>query len=162
MQPLPELTYLTPGENLNMSIVITSSEDDVIISLDHSFRGVHHDLTKHLVYELSKEPDIDEEEDSQWKIDMTLPYPYSQASGDLTLSVGNSHSGDVTATRLIIKQGGENVPPFFDPVPKSVKTYPGQDVLINTLARGSTPIIVSFNNYLGFLSWGQQISTKVT
>ena len=146
MEQLPELTYLTPAKDLNMSIVISgkkSSDDDVIISLSHSSRGVNQDLTEYLVYEISEEADVDEEEVDQWRINMTLSYPYAQASGDLTLSVGDSHSGDVTTTRLIIVQEGTEVVPFFDPVPKSVKTYPGQDVLIDTLARGSIPISVS-------------------
>ena len=153
MKPLPELTYLTPGKELNISIAIfgkTSSEDDFNISLGHTSRGINQDLTKYIVYELSEkdgmedeEGDMSDEGGSLWELDMTLPYPYSQASGDLTLSVGDSHNGDTTTTRLIIVQEGTEVVPFFDPVPKSVKTYPGQDVLINTLARGSTPINVN-------------------
>ena len=153
MKPLPELTYLTPGKDLNMSIAIfgnASSEDDVKISLRHTFRGINQDFTPYLVYKLSEEDgmedeegDIRDEEGSLWKLNMTLPYPYSQASGDLTLSVGDSHNGDVTSTRLIIVQEGKEVAPFFDPVPKSVQTYPGQDVLINTLAKGSSPISVN-------------------
>ena len=146
MKPLPKETYLAPGEELNMTITITgniSNEHDVKISLGHSSKGVQQDLTKYLTSEMSEEDEMDGEEGSLWKINMTLPYPYSQESGDLTLSVGDSHSGDVTSTRLIIKQEGINMSPFFDPVPKSVKAYPGQDVLINTQARGSTPINVS-------------------
>ena len=129
-----------------MTITITgniSNEHDVKISLGHSSRGVQQDLTMYLTSEMSEEDEMDGEEGSLWKINMTLPYPYSQESGDLTLSVGDSNSGDVTTTRLIIKREGINMSPFFDPVPKSVKTYPGQDVLINTQARGSTPINVS-------------------
>ena len=129
-----------------MSIAILaniSSEDDVIISLGHSFKGVYQDLTKYLVYEMSEEDEMEKNESSLWTINMTLPYPYSQASGDLALIVRDSDSGDSTATRVIILQEGEERMPFFDPVPKSVKTYPGQDVLINTRARGSTPIDVS-------------------
>ena len=136
-----------------MTIQITcniSSEDDVVISLDHAFRGVKEDLTKYLVYELLEENSMDEEEGSLWELNMTLPYPYSQASGDLTLNVEDSHSGDVTTTRLIIKQEGHEMAPFFDPVPKSVQTYPGQDVLINTRVRGSTPINVSMIDILLF------------
>ena len=136
-----------------MSVTISgniSSGDGIIISLDHSSKGVNEDLTKHMVYDLSEEDEMDEEKGSLWELNMTLPYPYSQASGDLTLSVGDSDSGDFTSTRLIIVQEGENVPPFFDPVPKSVQTYPGQDVLINTLARGSTPINVSLNFHFIF------------
>ena len=135
-----------------MSIKITgiiSNENDITISLGHSARGVYQDLTEHLVYELSEEDETDEEEDRIWKINMSLPYPYSQASGDLTLSVGDSHGGDITTTRLIImkeENEGKEVAPFFDPVPTSVKTYSGQDVLINTRVNGSTPIKVSLVN----------------
>ena len=146
MKPLPEETYLTPGEDLKMNIEVSgsiSSEDDVIMSLEHSSRGVFTDLTEHLVYELYEEDDMEQEEGSRWKIEMTLPYPYSQASGNFTLSVGDGDSDDVTTTRLTIMEEGNNVAPFFDPMPKSVKLYPGQDVIIDTLARGSTPIIVS-------------------
>ena len=85
---------------------------------------------------------MEEDSDRSWQIDLTLPYPHSQASGDLTLSVGDSHSGDITTTRLVIGQEGKDVAPFFDPLPKSVKTYPGKDVLISTAARGSSPIEV--------------------
>ena len=134
-----------------MTITITgsiSNEDDVIIALGHSSRGVYQDITEFLVSELSEEHAMDEEGISTWAVDMTLPYPNSQASGDLTLSVGDSRSGDVTTTRLIIREEGneeKEVAPFFDPVPKSVKPYSGQDVLINTRTRGSTPINVSFD-----------------
>ena len=123
-----------------------SSEDDVIMSLGHSFRGVYRDLTEYMEYELSEEEDMDEEEVNQWRINMTLPYPHSQVSGDLTLSVGDNRSGDVTTTRLEFIQEGNEVAPFFDPVPKSVSTYHGQDVLINTQARGSLPLNVIHNN----------------
>ena len=151
MKPLPKEIFLTPGEDLNMTITITgsiSNEDDVIISLGHSSRGVYQDVTNYLVYELSEEDDMEEEEGSRWKIDMTLPYPHSQASGDLTLSVGDSCSGDVTTTRLIVAQEGKNMAPFFDPIPKSVQTYPDKDVLINTRAKGSTPLNVSYSYHL--------------
>ena len=147
MEPLPEETYLTPGEDLNMSITISgsiSSEDDLTVSLGHSLRGSYQDITEYLEFELFEMDDMDEGEGSMWKIDMTLPYPHSQASGDLTLSVGDSHSGDVTTTRLVIMVEGKEVSPFFDPVPKSVQTYPSQDVLINTRVVGSTPINVSY------------------
>ena len=142
-----------------------SNEDDVIVSLGHSSRGVYQNVTKYLVYELSKKESMEEEGDmeeymaehieedgsmkegrSLWKLDITLPFPHSQASGNLTLSVGDSHSGDVATTRLIIKQDGKEMAPFFDPIPKSVKTYPGQDVLIYTIASGSTPISVRLFN----------------
>ena len=147
MKPLPEETHLTPGDDLDMSVTISgsiSNEDDVTISLGHSFRGVYHDITKHLDYKLS-EDDMEEEEGSRWKINMTLPYPHSQASGVLTLSVGDGHSGDVTTTRLVIVQKGKGMAPFFDPVPKSVKTYSGQDVLIDTRVKGSSPLEVICN-----------------
>ena len=122
-----------------------SDEDDITVSLGHSSisKAVYQNLTKYIGFELSDEDETDEAESNLWKLNVTLPYPDSQASGDLTLSVGDNHSGDVTTTRLIIEQEGINMSPFFDPVPKSVKAYPGQDVLINTQARGSTPINVS-------------------
>ena len=148
MKPLPKVTFLAPGQDLNMSITIAgniSSDYDIVPSLAHSSKGLEEDLTKYLVYELSKEDDMVEEEGSRWKIDLTLPYPYSQASGNLTLSVGDGDSGNVSTTRLIIVQEGKEVVPFFDPVPKSVKTYLGKDVLINALAKGSIPIKVSSN-----------------
>ena len=47
------------------------------------------------------------------------------------------------ANREIQVTVSQEVAPFFDPVPKSVKSYPGQDVFINTKAKGSTPINVS-------------------
>ena len=146
VKPLPEETYLTPGEVLNMSITISgsiSSEDDVIFALGHSLNGVYKDISECPVYELTEEVDSDSKEGSVWEINMTLPYPFSQVTGDFILSVGNSHSGDVTTTRLIIMEEGTEVAPFFDPVPKSVRTYYGQDVFINTQARGSTPLNVS-------------------
>ena len=154
IEPLPEEIYLTPGEDLNMSIKINgSSKDDIIISLGHSSRGVYEDLTEHLVYEISKEEDGDEEDVdiSMWKIDMILPYPFSQFSGDLTLNVGDKDSGDVTTTRLVVGQEGKDVSPFFDPVPKSQKAFTGQNVLINTKARGSAPITVSIKYKIIFL-----------
>ena len=133
-----------PGEDLNMSITINASitsEDEIILSLGHSSKGVYQNLTKYLAYEISE--DDDEETSRYWKIDMTLPYPHSQASGDLTLSVGDSHSGDITFTRLILTNGEKADAPFFDPAPKSVIINLGQDVLINTAVKGSAPIDVS-------------------
>ena len=159
VDPLPKVTYLTPGEDENMTISISGSifsEDDVTFSLGHSLNGVYKDITEYLVYEISKEDEMaqedemDQDESNLWIIDMILPYPFSQASGDLILSVGDDHSGDVTTTRLITLEEGTEVSPFFDPEPKSVKNYPGQDVLINTRAMGSTPINVSFDYCLGF------------
>lgn len=130
-----------------MSIKVNSSitsKDDFTVSLGHSSRGVYVDLTQNLVYEITKEEDSDEEEDdiSMWKIDMTLPYPHSQASGDLTLSIGDNHSGDITTSHLIIGQDGNNDAPYFDPVPKSQKLFTGQNVLINTKVIGPTPLMV--------------------
>ena len=157
VKPLPEETHLMPGEDLNLSITINASivsEDEITLSLGHSSNGLYEDLTDYLVYDLIKQDDdfdVDDVDDDDeydvdgeiWDIDMTLPYPHSQASGDLTLSVGDSHSGDITTTRLVIGQEGKDVAPFFDPLPKSVKTHVGKDMLVNTRARGSTPITVS-------------------
>ena len=129
-----------------MNITISgniSSEDDISISLRHSGRGFYQDLSKYLVYELSEIDEMDGKEGNLWEMEMTLPYPYSETSGDLTLRVKDKHSGDTTNTRLIVRQEEQEVAPFFDPVPKSFKTYPGQDVFINTKAKGSTPINVS-------------------
>ena len=132
-----------------MSVVINASitnEDDITISLGHSSRGIYHDLTKNVAYKLFEieTNEVEEDSDRSWQIDLTLPYPHSQASGDLTLSVGDSHSGDITTTRLVIGKEGKDVAPFFDPLPKSVKAYTGQKVFINTEAKGSTPIKVSW------------------
>ena len=140
-----------------MSIEITASitsKDDIIISLGHSSRGVYEDLTEHIVFEISEAAEEimkDEEKGEKWVIEMVLPYPHSQASGDLTLSVGDSHSGDITTTQLIIKQDGEMKSPYFDPLPRSVDAYPGQDVLINTESKGSAPISVSVMKSLKYI-----------
>ena len=153
MKPLPEVTYLTPGEDLNTNVTISASitdEDEVIVSLGHSFRGVYQDLTEYLVYKVSQEDETDKEEGSMWEINMTLPYPHSQVSGDLTLSVGDNRSGDVTTTRLEFIHEGNELAPFFDPLPKSVSTYHGQDVLINTRARGSPPLNVNNSHCFDF------------
>ena len=158
VKPLPEETHLMPGEDLNLSITINASivsEDEITLSLGHSSSGLYEDLTDYLVYDLIKQDDdfdVDDVDDDDeydvdgeiWDIDITLPHPHSQASGDLTLSVGDSHSGDITTTRLVIGKEGKDVAPFFDPLPKSVKAYTGQKVFINTEAKGSTPIKVSW------------------
>ena len=148
MKPLPRETRLLPGDHLNMSITINASitsPDDITLSLGHSSRGIYEDLTNHLVSTISEnEEPLEGAEDSRmWTINMTVPYPHSQASGDLTLSVGDKHSGDITSTRLVVGQEGNDVAPFFDPAPRSVKTYPGQYVLIDTEAKGSSPIKVT-------------------
>ena len=149
VKPLPKQTHLTPGEDLNMSITInasiTSTQDDITVSLGHSARGDYEDLTKHMNYEIS-EDENEEEYVKTWKLNVSLPYPYSQSSGDVTLSVGDHHSGDITTTRLIIGQegkDGKDISPFFDPVPKPQKAFTGQNVLIDTKAMGSTPITVN-------------------
>ena len=145
MKPLPEVTYLTPGEDLNMSITISgsiSSEDDLTISLGHSIRGVYKDITEYLEYEIFEQDAMKDRESSHWKINMLLPYLFSEASGDLILSVGDTNSGDLTTTRLNTVHAGRQVQPFFDPVPKSVETYTGKDLLIDTRTMGSSPISV--------------------
>ena len=116
------------------------------MSLGHSARGVYEDISKYIVYELSMEKDDtirDDESGKHWIIDVTLPYPYSQSSGDLILSVGDSHSGDITTTQLIIEQEEKEIAPFFDPLPRSVEAYTGDDVFINAGASGLFPISVS-------------------
>ena len=149
VKPLPEEINIRPEEDLLMNVTISASiasEDEITVSLEHSARGVIEDLTKYLVYELStEEPDDDGREVTRnWKIDLTLPYPYSQSSGDITLNVKDDHSGDVTSTRLVIRQEGNNRTPFFDPVPKSVVGFSGDDVHFIAQARGSKPLIVSY------------------
>ena len=132
-----------------MSITISgdiSSEDDVSFSLGHTSKGFHQDLTKYLVYHLTEEEvegKINEGDTRNWKVDLTLPYPYSQSSGDITLNVKDDHSGDVTSTRLVIRQEGNDGTPFFDPAPKSTKALIGQDVFVNTQTKGSSPLRVS-------------------
>ena len=149
VKQLPEEIYLLPKEDLNMDISIATtipSEDDIILSLKHSSRGVHKDLTKYIVYKVLKDTDDNEynqEKTRIWKINMTLPYPYSQASGGLTLSVKDDHSGDVTSTRLFISGEENDGAPFFDPAPKSLKSYVGDDLFIETGVKGFTPLIVS-------------------
>lgn len=149
MKPLPKETYLVPGDDLHMHIAINASitsTDEITLSLGHSSKGIYEDLTNYLVYKISeKEDEFDEGEDDSrlWNIDMQLPYPYSQSSGDLTLSVGDSLSGEITTTQLIIRQEEDNVAPFFDPAPRSVDSYPGEDVLINAEAMSSSPFHVS-------------------
>ena len=157
VKPLPKETYLKPGKDLNMSITIfadISGEEDVSISLGHSSRGVYQNLTEHLVYDLyevAADEDEGEEENEagkMWNVDMTLPYPHSQASGDISLSVKDRHSGDFTTTQLIIRQEGKDRAPFFDPVPKSVETKTSEDALVDTRVRGSKPIKVGIFIYL--------------
>ena len=150
VKPLPKETYLMPGKDLNMSITVNASiaeGDDITLSFGHSSRGIYQDLTKHLIYNIYEEKNGDEGEEREnyrlWSIDMVLPYPYSQASGDFILSVGDNYSGDFTATRVIIRHGGEGEPPLFDPLPKSVKAYIGEDLFVNTQAFGSEPLKVS-------------------
>ena len=130
-----------------MSILVKASitsKDDIVVSLERYSEGIDENLTKYLVYELSAvEGDKKEiEKGSQlWKIDMTLPYPQSQISGDLTLRVKDRHSGDLTTSRLSVQQEG-NVP-FFHPEPQSVVAFIGEMVFVNSRARGSEPLIVS-------------------
>ena len=156
VEPLPEETYLVPGEGLNMSITISaaiSSKEEITLSLKHSSRDSHKDLTKYLEYQVLEETgDIEYNQDKtrKWKINMTLPYPHSQASGDLILTVKDDHSGDVTSTLLVMSQEANGGGPFFDPVPSSVQGYTGEDVLIAIGAKGLTPLIVSIIFFLIF------------
>ena len=124
-----------------MSITINASiasKDEITLSLGHSSRGIYEGITKYIVYEISLL------NGQLWHVNVTVPYPFSQSSGNIILSVGDSHSGDITTTELIIRQDGKENAPFFDPLPRSVETYSGQDVFIDTEAKGSAPITVSF------------------
>ena len=149
MKQLPEESNLTPGDDLDMNVIISTtaiSEDGITLSLKHYSDGIYNDLTKYLVYDLSDNTDdskYDKENARIWKIDMTLPYPHSQASGDLILSVKDDHSGGETSTRLVIAQEGNDGLPFFDPIPSSVTSYTGEDLFIETKVKGLTPLIVS-------------------
>ena len=138
-----------PYEHLYMNITINASltsKNDITLSLGRSIKGIYEDLTDNLVFDISEEEDKDLKEEygdgRLWHIDMILPDPFSQSSGYLTLNVGDSHSGDITNTQLVMK----STTPIFDPIPKSVKTYPGQDVFINTEAVGSSPFDVGSIN----------------
>ena len=149
VKPLPKVTYLTPGKDLNMSITINASitsVDDIILSLEHSSEEVYENLTKYLIFKLTAEEENEEPSTGNWKINMTLPYPYCQTSGELNLIVRDSHSGDFTTTELIIRQDEDDKTPYFDPVPRSVKINPGQDVFINTRIKGTPSINVSLKN----------------
>lgn len=150
MKPLPEEIYLSPGENLDMSITIEANiagEDEITLSLMHSSNDIHEDLTTNLIYELfevhNKTIEYGETAGRYWKIDLTVPYPYSQSSGNLTLRVRDSRSGDITSTRLLIVQEEDEDTPFFDPAPKSVEAFTNDDVFVNAQARGSSPLTVS-------------------
>ena len=148
MKPLPKETYLTPWEDLKLGITINASitsKDEITISLGHSSKGIYQDITKFITFEISEIEDENKVDfnDQLWSVNVTLPYPYSQSSGDLILSVGDSHSGDITSTQLIIKQEEKESAPFFDPLPRSVEAYTGDDVFINAGASGLSPISVS-------------------
>ena len=158
MKPLPKETFVTPKEDMDLAITIKAtltSEDDLTVSMGHSVKGVYHDFTDNLVYILTEidydAPTGEEEDVRMWEIDMVLTYPYSEVKGHLILSVGDSHSGGITTTRLVTELGEKLVAPFFDPVPESVFVFPDQDVLINTMAKGSTPIEVGINLLLACL-----------
>ena len=123
-----------------------TSEDDFTLSLGHSFKGTYEDITKHIMYDIIEEER--EEEDNAgdgriWKIDMTLSYTFTEDLGNLILSIGDNHSGGITTTRLFIGEETTLVKPFFDPEPESIEADLGDDILIVTEAKGSSPIEVS-------------------
>ena len=149
VKPLPKETYLTPGEALDMSITISASiksEDHIKISMGHSLKGKYEDVTKYLTHTFSEESKdkIEGEEDSKtWIVDMALSYPFGEDLGNLILSIGDNHSGGITTTRLFIGEDTTLVKPFFDPEPESIEADLGDDILIVTEAKGSSPIEVS-------------------
>ena len=139
---------MVPGKDVEMNIEVYTSiiinKDDFTLSLGHSLKGIYEDITGYLLYEISEDKDGENRKyyRKMWKIDITLSYPFSGDLGHLILSIGDSHSGAITTTRPVIGEEKTLVKPFFDPVPRSVQTYPGQDVFINTLVNGYTPIKV--------------------
>ena len=150
VKPLPRETHLLHRKDLGLVITVYASitnADELNLSLGHSLRGLYEDITNYLLYKISEEKDVvNENNDGKtWKIDMTLSYPFSGDLGNLILSIGDSHSGGITTTRLVIGEEKELlVKPFFDPIPEDVIEVPGHDVMINSRAKGSTPIKVTF------------------
>ena len=131
-------------DDLNMSITISTSStnpDDITLSIGKYVKGYFDDLTEHIFYEFSKKvKEGEKREVSIWQIDMDLSYPHAEGDGFIVLSVGDSRSGAITTTHLLHIQ--EDKPPYFDPIPKSVVDYIGEDILIDTRAKGSSPIKV--------------------
>ena len=127
------------------------SKDDISLSLKHSLNEVVQDLTDHLILEINDDGWVNEAVRSRkkWIINMKLPHLYSRGTGNLILSVSDLHSTDITSTTLEFMQEAKGGAPIFDPAPKSVSAHTGQDVFINTRARGSTPIKVSITLIVG-------------
>ena len=148
MKPLPQETILLLGKDFDITVTVSASitsEDDLKLSLGHSLRGIYEDITKYLVYNIYEEKAGKNEKgyDQLWKIDMTLPFIFSEDLGHLILSIGDNHSGGITTSRLVVGEERKLVKPFFDPVPKDVTGSLGEDMLIETQIRGSTPIEVN-------------------
>ena len=143
IEPLPAEIYITKGDDVDLSIKFegtVDSEDDLEITLVNSLRGLETDLSKHLEWELIP----DEDTADQYDLEATLPYPYSLNAGDMRLTVANQHGGDDTQTVLNIEEMGSEDPPYFDPAPTNIKTYPNKDVLLETRVRGSRPVKIDW------------------
>ena len=143
IEPLPAEIYITKGDDVDLSIKFegtVDSEDDLEITLVNSLRGLETDLSKHLEWELIPDEDMTD----QYDLEATLPYPYSLNAGDMRLTVANQHGGDDTQTVLNIEEMGSEDPPYFDPAPTNIKTYPNKDVLLETRVRGSRPVKIDW------------------
>ncbi|XP_063687572.1 uncharacterized protein LOC134820861 isoform X3 [Bolinopsis microptera] len=140
--PLPAEIYITKGDDVDLSVKIEGtieSEDELSVTLYNSLRGLDTDLSKHLKWELSPVPNMPD----QYELEATLPYPYSLNAGNLRLTIANEHGADDTETVLNIEEMGSD-PPFFDPAPSDIKSYPNNNIMLETRVRGSRPVKIDW------------------
>ena len=116
------------------------SEDELTVTLMNSLRGLNTELSKHLDWEITPVAGMVD----QYEFDATLPYPYSLNSGDMRLTIANEFGGDDSETVLNIEEMGSEDPPYFDPAPEDIKTYPNNNILLETRVRGSRPVKIDW------------------
>ena len=117
--------YITKGDDLELSVEFTGSLDDeeeLSVSLMHDLRGIETDLSDYIKYDVTPVSGQTE----QWTLEALLPYPFSLNTGNMNLRLANDEGSDDTNTELFVEEMGGEDPPFFDPAPKNVKSYPSR------------------------------------
>ena len=143
IRPLPAEIYITKGDDVDLSVKIEGtieSEDELTVTLYNSLRGLDTDLSKHLKWDITPVPNMPD----QYEFEATLPYPYSLNAGDLRLTIANENGADDTETVLNIEEMGSEDPPFFDPAPTDIKSYPNNNIMLETRVRGSRPVKIDW------------------
>ena len=118
-----------------------NSADELRVTLFNSLRGLDTDLSKHLVWSVSPDPPT---WNNEYDFAATLPYPYSLNAGDMRLTIGNTIGAADTSTILFVEGLGSEDPPYFDPAPNNITTYPVEELTLETRVRGSRPVKIEW------------------